>query len=149
MDRKLKVSKRFTPCPMDDGDELYPNGIFIFNITKMMDFISANNFPCEEVQVKDFSRGSSKVNEDHLSAVDVSKPVIVAEISPGRYNVIDGNHRMEVARRLGLERMPAYKLSPQQHLRFLTTEKAYLAYIGYWNGKLKEGRKRLPGSQEA
>jgi len=25
---------------MDDGDELYPNGIFVFNITKMIKYIS-------------------------------------------------------------------------------------------------------------
>jgi len=51
--------------------------------------------------------------------------------------VIDGNHRMEKARRLGIERIPAFKLSPEQHLQFLTTEKGYLAYIEYWNGKMK------------
>ncbi|MBV5328211.1 MAG: ParB N-terminal domain-containing protein [Chlorobium sp.] len=72
-----------------------------------------------------------------MEAVDVAKPVIVAEISPGRFNVIDGNHRMEKARRLGIERIPAFKLSPEQHLQFLTTEKGYLAYIEYWNGKMK------------
>ena len=26
----------------------------------------------------------------------------------------------------------------EQHLRFLTTEQGYRAYIEYWNGKLKE-----------
>jgi hypothetical protein len=36
---KLKIIKKFTPCPIDDGDELFPNGIFEFNITKMLSFI--------------------------------------------------------------------------------------------------------------
>ena len=62
-----------------------------------------NSNSCEEVRVKDFSEGSSQINESHLATVDVSKPVIVAEISPGRFNVIDGNHRMEKARRSGME----------------------------------------------
>lgn len=119
---------------------MYPNGIFVFNITKMAEYIKDNNIPCEEIQVKDFSRGFSKFNEDHLPTVDVSKPVIVAEISPGRFNVIDGNHRMEKARRLGVEAIPAYRLSPEQHLQFLTTEKGYRAYVEYWNGKLKESK---------
>ncbi len=44
---------------------------------------------------------------------------------------------MEKARRLGLEKMEAYKVSPEQHLQFLTTEKGYSAYIKYWNDKLK------------
>ena len=137
MNRKLKINKNFEPCSIDDGDELYPNGIFVFNITKIVEYLQNQNIACEEVLVMDFSRGSSKFKEDHLDTVDVAKPVIVAEISPSRYNVIDGNHRMEKARRLGIEMIPAYKLSPEQHLQFLTTEKGYLAYIEYWNDKLK------------
>lgn len=139
MNRKLRFSKRFTPCPVDDGDELYPNGIFNFNITKMAQFIEDQGIPCEEVMVRDY-HGFSKFNEDHLPSVDVTKPVIVAEIAPGRFNVIDGNHRMEKARRLGLEKLMAYRLSPDQHLQFLTTEQGYLAYIEYWNDKLKAKR---------
>lgn len=139
MNRKLKIAKRFTPCPINDEDELYPNGIFVFNITKMAEYIQRNNIPCEEVRVKDFSRDSSKVKEDHVPTVDVTKPVIVAEISPGRYNVIDGNHRMEKARRLGMETIPAYRVSPEQHVPFLTTEKGYQAYVEYWNEKLEKG----------
>ena len=104
----------------------------------MAEYVQNSNITCEEVLVKDFSRGSSSFKEDHLPSVDVTRPVIVAEISPGRYNVIDGNHRLEKARRLGMEKMPAYRLSPEHHLQFLTTEKGYLAYIEYWNGKLKE-----------
>jgi hypothetical protein len=106
----------------------------------MAEFMQNQNLTCEEVFVRDLSRGSSKFKEDHLDAVDVAKPVIVAEISPGRFNVIDGNHRMEKARRLGIEKVPAYKLVPEQHTQFLTTEKSYLAYIEYWNSKLKEAR---------
>lgn len=141
MNRKLKISKRFAPCPVDDGDEMYPNGIFVFNITKMSDYIRDNNIPYEDVLVREFSISSSRFNEDHLPTVDVTKPVIVAEISPGRYNVIDGNHRMEKARRLGMEKVSAYILHPEQHIQFLTTEKGYMAYIEYWNSKLKEQRK--------
>lgn len=140
MNRKLKINKNFEPCPVDDEDEMYPNGIFVFNITKMAEFIQNQNIACEEVFVRDFSVGSSKFNEDHLPSVDVTRPVIVAEISPGRFNVIDGNHRMEKARRMGIEKVAAYKLSPEQHLQFLTTEKGYMAYIEYWNDKLKEKR---------
>ena len=138
MKKKLKIIKSFEPCPVDDGDEMYPNGIFNFNITKMAEFIQNQKITCEEVLVRDYSRGSSKFKEDHLNAVDVAKPVIVAEISPSSFNVIDGNHRMEKARRLELEKLKAYKLCPELHMQFLTTEKGYLAYIEYWNSKLKE-----------
>lgn len=142
MKKKLKISKYFTPCPIDDEDEMYPNGIFVFNITKMAEYLRNNNNTYEEVLVKEFSRGFSKFNQDYLATVDVTRPIIVAEISPRRYNVIDGNHRMEQARRIGIETLPAYKISPDRHLQFLTTEQGYLAYIDYWNSKLKEFLKR-------
>ena len=132
LNRKLKINKNFTLSQIDDEDEMYPNGIFVFNITKMAEYIQKNNTHCEEVLVKDFTSFST-FNENHLATVDVTRPIIVAEISPGRYNVIDGNHRMEQARRMGLEKIPAYRIGPEQHMQFLTTEKGYLAYIEYWN----------------
>lgn len=140
MTSKLKLNRKFLPCPVDDGDELYPNGIFVFNITKMAEYIQNNSgsITCEEIVVKDFISSFSKLNVSHLPTVDVSKPVILAEISPGRFNVIDGNHRMEKARKEGIEKISAYKLSPELHLKFLTTEEGYKSYIEYWNSKLKE-----------
>ena len=138
MNRKLKKNRNFTPCPIDDGDEMYPNGIFIFNITKMTEYIqnNAERISCEEVMVKDFISSFSKVDVSHLPSVDVSKPVILAEIAPGSYNVIDGNHRMEKARRDGVETIRAYRIGPEEYLKFLTTKEGYLAYVEYWNGKL-------------
>jgi hypothetical protein len=44
---------------------------------------------------------------------------------------------MEKARRLGTNTISAFKLTVEQHIKFLTTEKAYLAYVEYWNSKLK------------
>jgi hypothetical protein len=58
---KLKVDRHFSPCPVDEEYELFPNGTFVFNITKLAEFIQNNpdRFSCEEVVVKDFSAGSS------------------------------------------------------------------------------------------
>jgi hypothetical protein len=141
LNRKLKIDSRFTPCSVEDGDELFPNGIFVFNITKMTEYIMRSRIPCEEVQVRDFSTGTSNFKEKYLAAVDITRPIIVAKISPGRYNLIDGNHRIEKARRLGMETIMAYKLGPEQHLQFLTTSQGYSAYVEYWNGKLKDERR--------
>lgn len=136
---KLKVGNKFIPCPIDNGDELFPNGIFLFNITKMLEYIKLNPDDIElvEINVGDFTQSFSSIDESHIDSVDVSKLVILAEISPGRFNLIDGNHRMEKARRLGINSIFAYKLYVLQHLRFLTKQKAYKAYIEYWNEKLK------------
>ncbi len=137
--KALKIDGDFTPCPVCPGDELFPNGIFEFNITKIVEYIKSDSesVALEEVAVKDFHAAFSSINESHVESVEVSKPVILAEISPERYNLIDGHHRMEKARRMGIESIRAYKLDAHQHIRFLTSEKAYVAYVEYWNCKLK------------
>ena len=136
----LKLNKDFSPFPVAVGDEIFRNGIFHFNITKMLEYIKQNlyNIPLEEVAVKNFPREFSSINESHMDSVVLSEPVILAEISPGNYNLIDGNHRMEKARRMGLEKVMAYELNVNQHINFLTEKESYNRYIDYWNDKLKQ-----------
>jgi hypothetical protein len=140
LEKPLKIDNDFTPCPFAAGDELFPNGIFVFNITKIIEYIQRDldRVALEEVPVSDFSQDFSSINESHVESVEISQPVILAEISPGRYNLIDGHHRMEKARRMGRNSVRAYKLNVHQHMRFLISEKGYVAYVGYWNSKLKE-----------
>ena len=140
LERTLKIDDDFTACPIADGDELFPNGIFEFNITKIMEYIQKNsdNIPLVEVAVSDFCKDFSSINDSYVDTVDIYKPVILAEISPGRYNLIDGNHRMEKARRLRINKIRAYKLDAVHHMKFLTSKKAYAIYVEYWNSKLKE-----------
>ena len=99
---KIKYDKDFTPIPVDENDEIFANGIFLFNITKMLEFIREHpeKFAPERIEVKDYHREFSTINETHLDTVKISKPVIPAEISPGKYNLIDGNHRMDLFRLL-------------------------------------------------
>ena len=73
-----------------------------------------------------------------MGSVELTAPVIFAEIAPGRFNLIDGHHRMEKARRMGVKRILAYKLNVEQHMQFLTDKRAYVVYVEYWNSKLKK-----------
>ncbi len=86
---------------------------------------NTDSITLEEVAVGDFCKDFSSINEAHLDSVDISLPVLLAEIFPGRYNLIDGNHRIEKARRMGIGSMPAYKLNVSQHIYFLTSKRAY------------------------
>ena len=142
MTQMLKVDKAFTPCPIRDGDELFPNGVFEFNVTKILEYIEKNATDVDfaEIAVSDFCPELSAINESHVESVDIFRPVVLAEISPGHYNLIDGHHRMEKARRSGVDRVNAYKLTVLQHIAFLTTEKAYLCYVEYWNSKVRQLR---------
>ena len=39
MKTKLTIDNSFTPCSESDGDEFYLNGMFVFNISKMTEYI--------------------------------------------------------------------------------------------------------------
>jgi hypothetical protein len=138
--RALKANEAFIPAEADEGDEIFRNGIFEFNITKMLGFIHdrPEEFVPEHIVVGHYVSDFSPINEDHMDSVHASEPVILAEIAPGRYNLIDGHHRIEKARRSGTEHIMAYRLNAGRHVQFLTSRKAYAAYVEYWNGKLED-----------
>lgn len=102
--RKMKVDKKFQPLSKDEGDEFYPNGIFEFNITKLLIFIKDNPyiFRPEEVSVKLIRWPSKHLNESTIQSANTMEPIVLAEISPDNFNVIDGHHRLEKAHREGV-----------------------------------------------
>ena len=140
MKTKMLVRQNdFEPILIDYGDEFFPNGIFEFNITKMIAFIEdqKSKIIFENVEVKLYPNYSSDhLDESTIKTANLSVPIILAEIAPSRYNVIDGHHRIEKAIRIGIEKLPAYKLSVIQHIGFLTSQQAYFSFVDYWNSKL-------------
>jgi hypothetical protein len=138
---RLELDPSFEPCETVDGDELYPNGIFEFNITRLSAHIAAKSqFHVELIALDDISYGGTSpgLNELTIAAADLSRPVILAEISPGRYNLIDGNHRVAKARRNGVPRIPAFRIPCPEHVAFLTSTRAYEKYVEYWNSKVDD-----------
>ena len=139
--KKFKISKDFKPLSAEEGDEFFANGMFEFNVTRLLAFVRDNlsKFPVEEVNVRQWAIwGSIHLNEATIENVNLAIPIILAEISPGRFNVIDGNHRLEKAHRHGMEKISAHKVRADQHIAFLKSEKAYRAYIKYWNSKVDD-----------
>jgi hypothetical protein len=138
---KLKFHKKFQPCSVEEGEEMYPNGIFVFNITRLLAFIKANpeQYPVEFVPLEEipcYDDGSG-LNPGTVRTADLARPIVLAEISPGLYNVIDGNHRLGKARQDGVRTIPAYRVRCPQHLPFLTSTTSYEKYVEYWNSKVK------------
>jgi hypothetical protein len=138
---KLKFDKKFQPCAAEPGDELYPNGIFVFNISRLLAFVQAHpdRFPVEQIELADIpDYGGSHLDEASIRAADLSRPILLAEIAPGRYNVIDGHHRIAKARHDGARTVAGQRLWCPEHVRFLTSSTAYQKYIDYWNSKVDE-----------
>lgn len=138
--RKIILDKHYTPLPTNEGDEIYPNGIFNFSISRILEHIAEGKIEAEKERInikewyKNHFRGS--VNEAHLPTVDVSKPILQAEIRPGMYEIIDGHHRMEKACRDGIEFVDSFKLRGEQLLPFFADVRGYEAFVKYWNSKL-------------
>lgn len=108
----------------------------------MQEFIDsgeAENIELEKICVSDFYSSYFHINQDHLQSVNIDKPVILAEISPRKYSLIDGHHRIVKAYNQGIESVLAYKVPVDQHILFLTSMKRYEVYIKYWNEKIKNG----------
>ena len=149
MSHQLGKSRYFIPCPVEDDDELFANGIFVFNITQLIRYLQSDEskIPVSEAQVKDFPRFGNDLDESYTDSTDLSQPVIVAEISPGRLNLIDGNHRMQKARKSGVASLPCYQVPPHLHSHFLTSKEAYGTFIDYWNDKLDEQEKTGSGDE--
>ncbi len=143
--RKMKINNKFQLISKDDGDEFYPNGIFEFNITKLLVFIKANphRFQPEVVSIKDIRSSSEHLNESTIQSANTMEPIILAEIAPDRFNVIDGHHRLEKVYREGATNILAYKVKAEQHIQFLTSIEAYNEYIFYWNSKIQQYSRRF------
>jgi hypothetical protein len=109
------------------------------NITRLFDFLQAHpkRFSIEAVELANIPGfvDISHLNKATVDTADVFKPVLLAEISPGRYNLIDGQHRVARARRENLVQIAAYRVSCPDHVAFLTSAKAYESYVRYWNSK--------------
>jgi hypothetical protein len=131
----------FRPCEPQDREEIYPNGIFEFNITRLLAYIStAGRFRADIVSLGGIPHlgDSTGLSEPAIVAADLLRPVILAEIAPGRYNLIDGHHRVAKARRAGVPRIPAYRIRCPEHIAFLTSTRAYEAYVEYPNSKVDD-----------
>ena len=114
--RKIDHDKAFRPLSKNEGDEFFRNGIFEFNITRLAAFIQENQnvFAKEEIEVSTFRNGSAELlDEATIESANLAVPIILAEISPGKFNVIDGNHRVEKAFRNGITKVLSYRVSPK------------------------------------
>ena len=154
--RMLVADPDFKLCEIEEGHEFMPNGIFAFNITRLIEHIESHpgDYLPIEIDVATYfdQRPNFELNEEYVERADLERPLILAEIAPDRlemgmrgaerdlyargYNLLDGHHRLAKARKHRIQMLPAYVLRMEQHLPFLA--RSYETYVEYWNGKLEE-----------
>ena len=149
--RLLSPERQATPVLPDVGDEIYCSGVFCFNVSALLEWLKQNPQPTVDMPADIWEPVGEKV-DCYVEAADLTRPIVVAEIAPDYrdfvadipehhwtsrgYVCIDGQHRIEKARRLGIKTLPAVMIRMEQHIPFLY--KGYDRYVGYWNGKLKD-----------
>ena len=140
----LKLIKNYVQKqPLSEEIEIYPNGIFQFFISKIMEDIEHGTFApkMERINIDKWRKThttSSGLNEEHLQTVDTKKPIIQAEIRIGRFEIIDGNHRFEKAIRDGKKTINSFKLYGEELVPYFYDRKGYECFVKYWNSKLEE-----------
>jgi len=88
---KLKLDKTFQPCSAEPDDELFPNGIFEFNITRLLAFVESDveRFPIERVAIDGIPNyGGENLDEETLGTADLLRPIILAEIVMTQPNLL-------------------------------------------------------------
>lgn len=123
--RKLIIPASFEPLPPQKGEEYFANGIFLFNITKMNEFIVEHHkeILMSSIDVTAWHSNSLSANlrDEYVGMADLTRPLVIAEIAPYRleiypniepsdwymrgFSLLDGHHRIEKAYRQGI---PAY-----------------------------------------
>jgi hypothetical protein len=139
--RILQIQQNYVPCPVKENDEIFRNGIFHLNISKILEDIRNGKIVVEKeyIDIKEWFRWhghNSRVDEKHLPTVNIDSMIIQAEIRPGIFSIIDGNHRIEKAFRLGKSSINSYKIMGEQLIPYFITENGYQVFVEYWNSKL-------------
>lgn len=98
------------------------NGILIWDITSILEDIEnhPDSYTVRYLPASLLARhNESKVSHTRAMSTDISKPLVVAELSEDHILLIDGNHRLYKARTLGMENVPCYYLTREQQQHFI------------------------------
>lgn len=136
--KSINIDKNFKPYPLKKGDEVFSINRLNINISGILESIKNGLLtPIEErIYVSEWMSGrfrSGTLHESHLLRVDLSKPVIQAELRPTYFELIDGNHRIMRAFRQGVEYLDSYKISSTQLIPFFTDKFSYERFVEIWN----------------
>ena len=142
--REMIFSPDFTIFRAGTEDELYVNGYFIFNISKLISLIPAG-INAGYVMEKSVSVDrcleyvdATVMEERHIKAADLEKPIIFIEVAPDTYNLADGRHRICKAFKKKAKMLPAYFVRAEFAEHFLQDMDQYKAHCNYWNTKVAD-----------
>jgi len=108
-------------------------GNIMWDVSKILH--DKDHFKIVMCDVNDLSQNNTfNGNGCHIMSTDISQPVIVVQLSNDKYKLIDGNHRLQKALRLGIKEVPAYILSFEEHAKYIIDfdEQIYHDVVHHW-----------------
>lgn len=152
--REMVYRPEFYDFHNDDREEWFPNGIFNYNVSRLIKDLSVcetdrSNVPWlheatkASIPVKEILKyysGWERLEEEHIAAAVLKRPLIFVELAPDSFNLIDGHHRIAKAIREGVDNLPAWMVGAHSAIRYLGREFEYCRYTEYWNSKIEEIR---------
>lgn len=138
--RLLKLNKKFEPSSIP-AEEIY-GGFLQFNISAILADIESKKLTLLKKRIyiqnwfEEHSVEHAVINQEHLKTVDFTTPVLQAEIRIEKYEIIDGNHRMQKAFDEGRTYINSYQLKGEQLANYLINKEQYESYVRYWNEKV-------------
>ena len=94
------------------------SGSLLWNIGRMLE--DAASFRVASRSTEELAEGNPFHGDpEYAMETDLTKPLILAELWPGKYKLLDGNHRLYKARALQVDRLPVYFLTWEEHVRYI------------------------------
>jgi len=106
---------------MTTGKNGIPTEFFIYNVSRLIKDLAADEnekdsrvpwlntavkVPVSVKEAIDHCHGLGHLEEEHIQIADLNRPLIFIELAPDSFNLIDGHHHLEKARRQGIKELP-------------------------------------------
>jgi hypothetical protein len=112
----MKINDIITEANDGTQDEIFHFGNKSWDVKKGYQLAKKHNIQPEMLPVEGGLAsflGFVRVNKDWVKTTDITKPVLLIDTGKGVL-VIDGYHRISLAKEQGVQEMPGYILSPEQ-----------------------------------
>lgn len=96
------------------------SGSISWDITELKKAIEKEKYNIKKMSVKELvAYNSFNGNSQYAMETDINIPCIVVELCDGKNKLIDGNHRLYKANKLGFEMIDCYYLNEDEHIRYI------------------------------
>lgn len=96
------------------------SGSLLWDITKLILSLENSKIPTKEYSVEElYNQNNFTGNESYALSTNIEEPCIVVELNDDKQKLIDGNHRLFKAHKLGKQTISVYYLPQNYHTKYI------------------------------